>query len=502
MPAPSTSTSVSTSPTKTFHQDKQPIPPSANPRVRSLTVGSTDSETASVVDSFRQHQKRHSQVFDMSPSSSDNEDVRSTALLRVQRRRQSSRRMSNISLQDRPVFRPLDVLVCEDHPVSRMVMERLLEKLKCRTIMVENGAEAMRYAMGEVKFDIILMEFKLPQINGEDVARMIRTSNNPNSATPIVAVTGYLKDLSDPQHFDELMEKPATPSKLIDVLERLCFWKAPAPERPAFGERKESLGINLSQPSDISVLQHGRMSPSVERFMSSGRPRLPSQFLPLEDDAVSISSSNSRTNDWDPVSSIEPEPVSLPSHPVHIHHQDMTPGRLHSHVMERIPSPLSTHVSAGMIDNPAPTLQPLPEITPLPPSMTATPVFGTPSVELLKSPLSRSSSPLPGYRGHSAAETSLLQDGAQKQPVKEEKSTPTPLDFKNRGKRSSLEKKKEKQGKQCTEGRLGDEADADDEDSISGGKKPNKSRSIGEIIRGVKRSPSELKRTRSSEGKR
>jgi serine/threonine-protein kinase RIM15 len=30
-------------------------------------------------------------------------------------------------------------------------MERLLEKLKCRTITVENGAEAMRYAMGEVK---------------------------------------------------------------------------------------------------------------------------------------------------------------------------------------------------------------------------------------------------------------------------------------------------------------------------------------------------------------
>jgi serine/threonine-protein kinase RIM15 len=30
-------------------------------------------------------------------------------------------------------------------------MERLLENLKCRTITVENGAEAMRYAMGEVK---------------------------------------------------------------------------------------------------------------------------------------------------------------------------------------------------------------------------------------------------------------------------------------------------------------------------------------------------------------
>jgi serine/threonine-protein kinase RIM15 len=98
------------------------------------------------------HQKRRSQVFDMSPSSSDNEEAKSSALLRVQRRRQSARRMSNISYQDgTPTFRPLDVLVCEDHPVSRMVMERLLEKLKCRTITVENGAEAMRYAMGEVK---------------------------------------------------------------------------------------------------------------------------------------------------------------------------------------------------------------------------------------------------------------------------------------------------------------------------------------------------------------
>jgi serine/threonine-protein kinase RIM15 len=30
-------------------------------------------------------------------------------------------------------------------------MERLLEKLKCRIIVVEDGAEAMRYAMDEVK---------------------------------------------------------------------------------------------------------------------------------------------------------------------------------------------------------------------------------------------------------------------------------------------------------------------------------------------------------------
>lgn len=78
-------------------------------RVRSLTVGSQDGEPPAFLDSLKQH-KRRSQVFDMSPSSSDNEESRSSALLRVQRRRQSSRRMSTITTCDGHCFRPLDVL--------------------------------------------------------------------------------------------------------------------------------------------------------------------------------------------------------------------------------------------------------------------------------------------------------------------------------------------------------------------------------------------------------
>lgn len=198
----------------------------SSPRSRSHTVGSNESEAGK--ESISHHQKQRSQVLDISPSSSDNDDSRQkAALLRVQRRRQSSRRLSQISLMDGPMFRPLDILICEDHPVSRLVMEKLLEKLRCRTIVVQNGAEAMRYAMSSVKFDAIMMEFKLPQVNGADVARMIRETKNANNHTPIIAVTGYLKELQAPHHFDALVEKPASNTKLIEVLSRLCQWKAP-----------------------------------------------------------------------------------------------------------------------------------------------------------------------------------------------------------------------------------------------------------------------------------
>ncbi|EGP92319.1 uncharacterized protein MYCGRDRAFT_66207 [Zymoseptoria tritici IPO323] len=219
----------------------------SSPRQRSHTLGA-DNQDADLVPELLPHHKRRSGVFDVSPSSSDNEETRHQALLRVQRRRQSSRRLSQISLADGPTFRTLDVLVCEDHPVSRLVMERLLEKLRCRTIAVTNGTEAVRYAMSEVKFDIIMMEYKLPQVNGADVARMIRDTKNANSHTPIVAVTGYLKELHAPHHFDALVEKPPTKEKLEEVMGRLCQWKTP-PD-----------GWKPSHPQDIQQPKHRQES--------------------------------------------------------------------------------------------------------------------------------------------------------------------------------------------------------------------------------------------------
>jgi serine/threonine-protein kinase RIM15 len=290
------------------------------------------------------HRKRRSQVFDMSPSSSDNEGDKANALLRVQRRRQSSRRMSQITLADGPVFRPLDVLICEDHPVSKMVMEKLLEKLRCRTITVSNGAEAMRYAMSEIKFDIIMMEFKLPQINGADVARMIRDTKNANSQTPIVAITGYLKELQAPHHFDALIEKPPTTSKLTEVMCRLCQWKAPLPGQNTSltmaypmpsGLRQESLRLEDSPTSGSSGYAH---MPGSSFRASSREDSISSSLFgdseSLMNDDTHVIISRKATGDWDETGlGISNEEVmlssrDLPKPPPHLLHQQSAPSQI------------------------------------------------------------------------------------------------------------------------------------------------------------------------------
>lgn len=282
---------------------------SSSTRARSQTVGSHEG-SPTPPDLFS-HRKRRSQVFDMSPSSSDNEGDKANALLRVQRRRQSSRRMSQINPLDGPTFRPLDVLICEDHPVSRLVMEKLLEKLRCRTITVSNGAEAMRYAMSDIKFDIIMMEFKLPQINGADVARMIRDTKNVNSQTPIVAITGYLKELQQPHHFDALIEKPPTTSKLTEVMCRFCEWKAPSPGQSNLlssypqpsGLRKENIRLDDSPTSNSSGF--AQMPGSSLRASSREDSIDSSQFdESFMNEDIPVVISRKATDNWDEISGL------------------------------------------------------------------------------------------------------------------------------------------------------------------------------------------------------
>ncbi|GJN72894.1 rim15, signal transduction response regulator [Purpureocillium lilacinum] len=300
-------------------------------RSRSLTVGSQEASPIAS-DVLQHHRNRRSQVFDMSPSSSDNEGDKHNALLRVQRRRQSSRRLSQIAFDDGPTFRPLDVLICEDHPVSRMVMEKLLEKLRCRTISVANGSEAVRYSLSEIQFDVIFLEYKLPQINGTDVARMIRETKNTNSHTPIVAITAYLKELQAPHYFDSLIEKPISSSKLTEVLRALCQWRPDSPQRAASGPLPHPIPIGLkklhsrvdeSPTSSISAFagrQSSAMASSREDSITSS---LFGDSESVTTDDIPVVISRKGTNDWDEgglgineqdiLAGMEPPPKGVPS---------------------------------------------------------------------------------------------------------------------------------------------------------------------------------------------
>ncbi|TPX47944.1 hypothetical protein SeLEV6574_g02339 [Synchytrium endobioticum] len=116
--------------------------------------------------------------------------------------------------------RPIDVLVVDDNHLFCKIMETMLTKLNCRVVVVRNGAEAIRSAMGSVKFDVIFMDIRMPIVDGETAARMIKWINNINRYTPIIAVTAYEQTYAIVDLFEHTLPKPVSK----DLIHRILLW--------------------------------------------------------------------------------------------------------------------------------------------------------------------------------------------------------------------------------------------------------------------------------------
>ena len=82
---------------------------------------------------------------------------------------------------------PLRVLVCEDDPVNQRVAVHMLNKLSHHVVAVANGTDAVAAAASE-KFDVVLMDCQLPDIDGYEAARRIR-AGGASAGARVVALT-------------------------------------------------------------------------------------------------------------------------------------------------------------------------------------------------------------------------------------------------------------------------------------------------------------------------
>lgn len=95
---------------------------------------------------------------------------------------------SKLSKDNIPDFTNKVILIAEDVESNYQYLEALLRKTKAELLWVKNGKEAVKEVLSDRKIDLILMDLRMPVMNGYNATRQIKHLK-PN--LPVLAVTAY-----------------------------------------------------------------------------------------------------------------------------------------------------------------------------------------------------------------------------------------------------------------------------------------------------------------------
>ncbi|MEO5819569.1 MAG: response regulator [Vicinamibacteraceae bacterium] len=119
----------------------------------------------------------------------------------------------------------LRILLAEDNAVNQRVAVAMLSKRGHTVHVVDNGRQACE-AVRDERFDLVLMDVQMPEMNGFEATAAIRASAGAGARVPIVAMTAHAmagdRQLCLAAGMDGYLTKPVNRDVLIAEVERLA----------------------------------------------------------------------------------------------------------------------------------------------------------------------------------------------------------------------------------------------------------------------------------------
>ncbi len=147
----------------------------------------------------------------------------------------------------------LKILVVDDNESSRKILQETLESFSCNVTIAASGpegiAELEKETHNEKPYDLVLMDWKMPDMDGIKASKLIKTNSELSKIPTIIMVTAYgreeIRKEAQNAGLDGFLIKPVTPSILLDTTMAFFGGKTPQTIAQNFGQDTESESLAI-----------------------------------------------------------------------------------------------------------------------------------------------------------------------------------------------------------------------------------------------------------------
>ncbi|MBN2173137.1 MAG: PAS domain S-box protein, partial [Bacteroidales bacterium] len=115
----------------------------------------------------------------------------------------------------------LKILIAEDEITNYYLLESILHRFNVEILHAQNGKEALEYLYNNPDIDLVLMDIKMPIMDGNQALEHIRKSG---SVVPVIAQTAYASNHDRREclnrGFTDFISKPISPATLIELVNK------------------------------------------------------------------------------------------------------------------------------------------------------------------------------------------------------------------------------------------------------------------------------------------
>jgi signal transduction histidine kinase/CheY-like chemotaxis protein len=174
-------------------------------------------------------------------------------------------------------LRGMKVLVVDDNATSRGILQEMLESFSFEVSAAASGAEGiteLESAPEDKPFELVVMDWKMPGMDGIEASRRIKNHTGLSKIPPIILVTAYgreeIMQQADEVGLEGFLLKPVNPSMLFDTIMQAFGEAVPETSRVAQRKEQEAEALENIQGARVLLVEDNEINQQVAKEILEG----------------------------------------------------------------------------------------------------------------------------------------------------------------------------------------------------------------------------------------